>query len=59
MTPGVEHLKGMTKLKALALEDARLSDAGMQYLKDLTQYGRAQPVPHAGLRTRGCNTCPA
>jgi hypothetical protein len=50
---GLEHLKGLTQLKRLYLEDTRVTDAGLKHLRGLTQLEvlelRSAKVTDAGL----------
>ncbi len=34
---GLEHLKGLTQLEVLYLDDTQITDAGLEHIKGLTQ----------------------
>ena len=40
---GLEHLKGLTQLRELNLNDTQVTDAGLEHLKGLTQLQSVEP----------------
>ena len=47
---GLEHLKGLTKLRFLELTNARVTDAGLAHLRGLTQLEDLQLYGTEGQR---------
>ena len=50
MFENVVHLKGLSQLKSLVLEDTQVTDAGLKRLKGLTPTQMAGSLQHEGYR---------
>ena len=53
---GLEHLKGLTQLHKLGLNNTKVSDAGLEHLNGLTQLQMAGASPARTSAMPGWNT---